>query len=236
MTCQVAIVPTSLHGHLKKHQIALTDDQHSQLFKLIEKYQIIPDTTITVPLPLNAPVEGLTIVEEGHCCDMCNYCVPTFVTFRMHWSHAHPQDKTPAANSFHLGSIQTFFNPIGQCWFEVQRTIDLSDPFSLYLRHQVPKYKTATAVTIPPPTHEREIPPLLQVTGWHLHLADYITSKPKIRELLELVQPPSVHDSNLAGLGQLRGLVWEYMVDVRTKAHNSTIGTRCLLMECPRYV
>lgn len=138
----------------------------------------------------------------------------------------------PAISAFHLGSIQTFFNPSPQHWFEVlpvKTTAPTQDIFAVYLQKQVPKF---TSTLIGAPIRVHEIPPLLQVTGWHLHLADYIKTQASVKTLLSLVQPPFVKEPKR--LDRLRDIAFDYMKEIRTMAQKSAIGIRCLLMECPR--
>ena len=106
------------------------------------------------------------------------------------------------------------------------------DIFEAYLQQQVPKFQSTLICA---PIHVRETPPLLQITGWHMHLREYITTRVDVETLRTLVQvtPPSKQKK---GLGCLRDVSLDYMKDIRKKAQNSSIGIRSLLMECPRLV
>lgn len=137
-------------------------------------------------------------------------------------------------HAFTLGDIQTFFWPTPQHWFRINPTLALStlqDPFTIYLQNHVPQFTRSTIVSSATQAHE--IPPLLQITSWHLHLSDYIHDKDKIQGLQKLMTLSSLRNSSLLFL-RLKEEVFRYMVIVRENARQSAIGIKRLLMECPR--
>lgn len=78
------------------------------------------DANTPQPLPGGPPIECLQIITDGYCCNHCTYCAPSHKAFQNHWySSVHKNDKTSCAKAYHLGSIQTFFHPSPQHWFEV---------------------------------------------------------------------------------------------------------------------
>jgi hypothetical protein len=98
----------------------------------------------------------------------------------------------------------------------------------LYLKTEAPKLVRKLNHPI---VNEREVSPLLKITGWHLHLQDYMKTKADVKNLCALVKVPSYKFTT--GLGRLRDIVDAYMMDVRQKARDSPIGVKSLLMECP---
>lgn len=236
MVCESAWLPSSLAGHLKTHGFTLTSQQSQDLQSELVTHNVEHTSDLTLPLPGGPPIEGLSITTDGHCCTQCTYCSPTFHAFETHWCRKHPNITTPARDAFILGDIQTFFRPSPQRWFRVNATLSAlppNDPFAIYLQKQVPQLNSTTMIASA--THVREIPPLLQVTGWHLHLADYTQDKKEIEGLRKLMVLPSLRNSSPL-LTRLKDIVFQYMLIVRDNARQSAIGIKRLLMECPRSV
>jgi hypothetical protein len=68
--------------------------------------------------------------------------------------------------------------------------------------------------------------------SWHIHLADYITDKQRLQNLMLLKKLPALKDDG--ALGKLRDVIFQYMKDVRKLGKNSPFSVRCILMEWPR--
>lgn len=234
MICGTAWIPSSLIGHLKSHGLIPTSQQSEDLHTELVKHHVADTSDVLPPPPGGPPIEGLSITPNGHCCKCCTYCCPTFAAFAVHWSSKHRDITTPAREAFTLSDIQTFFKPSPQRWFKVNAALSqlqMDDPFAIYLQHQVPLFTENNYIA--PATHPREIPPLLQVTGWHLHLQEYTEDKSKVEGVRKLMALPSLRNSSPLLL-QLKESVFQYMAIVRDNARQSVIGVKRLLMECPR--
>ena len=234
--CETIHLPTRMLHHLESHGLKLRTDEHFRLFEqALQEFDVSQTENIAPPTPLGPPVECLKVTHGGYCCNHCSYCVPTQGSFKNHWSSSvHKNDKGSHTSAHHRGSIQTFYYPTWQCWFEVNPALaGLSplDPFSVYLTTESTRFiKTLN----PSPTHVREIPPLLKLTGWQEHLHPYIQTKADVQKLHALVRLPPFKETT--GLARLRIIVDKYMRDVRAKAQACPIGIKCLLMQCPRCV
>lgn len=233
ISCQTVHLPGDIVAHLNTHDIRIPKKDISKLVTSLTDLQAEESREkIRNPPPGGPPVECLPVVQEGHCCNQCNYCVPALTSFRNHWSSAHKDDLTPANESFHLGVIQTFFKSRRQSWFEVIPSLVPSPPsvdlFEVYMQQQVPKFKETL---VNEPIHVREIPPFLQVTGWHLHLEKHLKTRQGIKNIRSLVYLPTLRDNETS---YLHNLVLAYMKDIRHKNQNSSLAVRSILMECPR--
>jgi hypothetical protein len=226
-------IPTAMLGHLRLHDIFLnTKELMDQFMESMREFDIPKEPITQVPYPRGPPIECLQVTPDGYCCNGCSYCVPQLGTFQKHWYTAHKDDNRSARTSFHLGTIQSFYNPTPQKWFEVLPDlggIPANDPFTVYLQKEVPKLVQTLNV---PPTQVREISPLLKITGWQEHLQNHINTRIGVREVRSLVKLPPLRQKE--GLGNLGAAVDAYMKDIRQKANLSSIGIKCLLMECPR--
>lgn len=234
MVCGTAWIPSSLLGHLKSHGLVPTLEQVHELQSDIVQHMVNETTDIISPLPGGPPVEGLSITHNGHCCQHCSYCSPKFSSFKKHWGQKHPDIKIPAREAFQLGDIQTFFSPSPQRWFRVNPSLScqpLTDPFAIYLNKHLPVLSHTSIIASA--THAREIPPLLQVTNWHIHLQEYTADKNRLDGLRKLMSLPSLRNSPPL-LVNLKESVFQYMVIIRDNAKQSAIGIKRLLMECPR--
>jgi hypothetical protein len=228
--CESVWEPSSMPRHLRTHGISFTRIELAQLEDSCENFQVLSANNVDVPAPRGPPVECLSMVEGGHCCNECNYCAPTFVTFKKHWSTHHPDNHSSARDSFHQGVIQTFFKPHHQHWFEViPLSIPARDVFEAYVQQQIPQF---ISTLVPAPVHLRQIPVWISLTGWYDHLKDYILTKPGLEHTRSLVQVPPLKQSQ--GLGRLRDITFTYMKFIRTIANSSSVGTRRLLIDPSR--
>ena len=106
------------------------------------------------------------------------------------------------------------------------------DPFQLYFQNLNDTTKEKSVFT---PTSIKEIPPLVNMTGWHHFLKDYIQSKGKVNDLITLIGLPEGVEK-LGCYGHISDLVISYMKNIRQKAMDSSPSVLILLMECPRLV
>jgi hypothetical protein len=235
MICNLAIPPKSMPEHMHhEHRKVLDKAEISTLEMTVQKYQVRDGKDVWIPAPGGSPVEGLALYLDGYACVACTVCKQNYLTFENHWSKEHKDVNLPAKQGFKKATLQTFFIRPSQFFSVDPALTSLSkfDPFYLYLTKEVPRIETTTI--LPPPTSPKEIPPLLQAMAWNLHLADYISNKSKVNDLMTLKQLPSIQDKS--GLGKLRYVVSEYMRDVSKLAHRAPFSVRCILMEWPRFV
>ena len=81
-----------------------------------------------------------------------------------------------------------------------------------------------------------EVPPLLKVTQWHVHLKDFTEDCDRVRKLLELTRLPTSRQGECWLGSPLCATIEGYMKDVHVKANMASLGIKCLLKECPRFV
>lgn len=139
----------------------------------------------------------------------------------------------PPSERFTTGTIQTFFSPVPQHFFQVNPDLEnlaSDDMFLIYLRDQVPAFVPFPAN---PPITEREVPPFLQMTQWHLHLKDYLSNFKTRSAVKDLVKLPDHIPHKPAGIDRLRELSFGYLDKVRALAKNSHITVLCMLQEYP---
>jgi hypothetical protein len=235
MICNLAIPPKSMPEHMHhEHRKRLDKAEISTLEMAVQKYGVRDGKDIWIPAPGGSPVEGLTLYLDGYACIACTVCKQNYLTFKNHWSKEHKDVNLPVQQRFKKATLQTFFIHPSQFFSVDPALTSLSkfDPFYLYLTKEVPRIETTTI--FPPPTSPKELPPLLQAMAWHLHLADYISNKSKVDDLMTLKQLPSIQDKS--ALGKLRSVISEYMRDVSKLAHHAPFSVRCILMEWPRFV
>jgi hypothetical protein len=234
MVCLTAHPAASMARHLKNHEISMASQQQEDLLALAQEHGILMDRNVVNPSPNQAPVEGLSIINDGFSCTQCFYCAQNYRTFQNHVYQQHSGLGVSASDMVKSVPIQNFF-PSQLQFFAVDPSLaqpPTSDPFELYLKNDVPKLPQRPVLQ--PPTHTREIPPLLQITGWQLHLEDHIHDKVKLKSLLKLMDLPSLKDDGPRG--RLRNVVWEYMKQIRAQARSAPLNVRCMLLEWPRRV
>lgn len=232
--CGTALLPEACITHVKHHGVKLIDTSQIDFDHAVAALDVATTTSmVQVPPPGGPPVEILTVIKNGHCCNVCNYCSPKKKSLNNHWYATHGKERTLAPElRYHMGAIQSFFIVLGDHYFEVNPTLTqlpADDIFAIYMRDEVSKFTPFPATL---PTHPNEVPPLLQVTQWHVHLAAYTEDYRKRDALRSLVTLPS--HSTPTGIGHLGDVAFEYLKEIRDKASQSTLAMRHLLMECPR--
>jgi Orsellinic acid/F9775 biosynthesis cluster protein D len=233
-TCGQAVLDSGCVKHVYGHGIKLTKHQQSQYDDIIKGLALIKKMKdVVTPPPGGPPVELLLSHPDGYCCNVCPYCAPQKRTIDNHWYATHSKDDDAGrSDRHHRGTIQTFFHPVGQQYFEVNpglSGLSADDMFTVYIRDEVPKYPPFPASCA---TNPRDVPLLLQVTQWHEHLGAYIPDPNQRAALLSLVNLPHRHTP--AGLGRLGNIVFEYLKMTRMQANRMSIDMRRLLIECPR--
>lgn len=233
-TCGKAVLPNACVTHAGGHDIKVTGAVQAAFQNLAGGLGIA--TTLTAPPcppPRGPPVELLTLWKGGFCCNFCTYCARVKKSLSNHWYQSHhDRPEVSPERRFHRAAVQTFYAPAGERYFEVNPDLaglSPDDVFMLYMRDDVPKFAAFPATV---PEDEREVPPLLQVTQWHVHLSAYSADPQRREALRSLVKLPASNAP--AGLGRLGTIVLKYLREIRSLAKNSDFGVLTLLMECPR--
>jgi Orsellinic acid/F9775 biosynthesis cluster protein D len=237
INCGIAWLPSSIKTHLAGHGIKFNSEQESELNKTIADCGVSQTHNVPVPKPGGPPVEHLKLQPDGHCCKYCTYCTPTKTTFLKHWSMVHKDlGYLPENSRFTLATIQTFFSPVAVKYFKVNPDLiehSQKDLFTIYMENEVPNFLPFSAHL---PDHERDTPPFLQMTQWHIHLQDFVTEYKKRQSLKELVNLPKRVGSNPTGVDFLPKLCFAYLDEVRNLAKKTHITALCMLEEYPMSV
>jgi hypothetical protein len=232
--CGKAVLSSHCYGHVKNHGITFTAAQSAELKEILATMDVV-DTLKDFPHPQNGgpPVELLKQVQDGRCCNFCDYCVPSLKGIQNHWSLVHSKTLDVVfTDRHHCSTIQSIFTPVGDHYFEVNPSLaglPSDDLFAIYMRDEVPKMPEFPATA---PEDSRDVNPLLRSMQWHVHLANYTKdrrTRDAIRSLVVLPGNPAK-----TGIGSLGRVALDYLKDIRNKANSSSLSMRCLLMECPR--
>ena len=233
LDCGCGLPPKSTFEHLKFHNIAIQYEEKSTLGEIIADMQCVDHkTTLPIPEKLAGPIPHLKVFDAWKCA-LCNFCSASSGSFKPHFARLHSTKLgTHAANTLAISAQQYFRN--AYC-FQVTPSLaglKSGNPYELYLKKFKP---TLTTIDLfPAPASVNEIAPLLRLTQWHEHLKDFIDTRAKVEELLALFKLPTSVQGNPT-LGQpLQGLIDDYLRIIRNQANSTTIGVKCLLMECPR--
>jgi hypothetical protein len=229
VSCGIAWKPSHLIGHLKNHHIHMKKADEEKLMSLIHSHGITDNTKTVNPIPMFAPIEFLTVHQGGYCCNVCEYCCRSSGSFGNHWSTTHRDLTVKPSKRFHRGDIQTIFDPVPLKFFEVStclQQVPIGSPFDIYIKNELPNHPSFQPTI---PLKEREIPPFLHVTQWHMHLEEYVTNDLKRRALRDIVRLPKKLQKD-----NLHTVVIKYMQSITEKASKMAYQLRCLLIECPR--
>jgi hypothetical protein len=234
--CQHGIMAPSLITHSNSHNIKLLPTDKRNLQAIINNLTFLDDSIeIASPNPPCPPIEGIK-VQDGFACDLCSYCCIAVQTMRNHFNDKHKGALGFPKSNCKPVQVQAFFARRPK-FFAVTpslRGLNKDNLFTKYLQQCAPEIEALTILN--PPLNANEVPPLLKVTQWHEHLKDYTNTRVQVQKLLELTKlPTSKKGEGWMGF-PLRATIDGYMKDIRDKAHNASLGIRCLLIECPRFV
>lgn len=232
VVCLSVLTVQTASRHLGKHNIQISKSDLSELEDFELEHPVVALKALIPPPSGGPPVEGLAVITTGHGCTACSDSFQCYKSFRNHWGSVHVSESTGPKESFYPCVVQTFQLQATQ-FFQVNPLLSKlpsTDPFYIFLTKNVPEFKNSEVIA--QAVSAKDTPPLLQVTGWHEHLQDYITDKRTLAKLKDLSSLPGVKDTS--ALGQLRPLVRAYLKDIRTKNKNSSLSVRCALMQYPR--
>lgn len=234
--CQHGINPTSLLSHPNSHNIKLLPADKRNLQTVMDNSTYLDDSVkIMSPDPPCPPIEGIKY-QDGFACELCNYCCTAVQTIRNHFSVKHKDALGFTKNNSKPAQVQAFFARRPEFFAVIPslKGLNKEDLFTKYLEQCAPEIDALRILN--PPLNANEVPPLLKVTQWHEHLKAYTDSREHAQKLLELTKLPTTKRGEAWMGSPLRATIEGYMKDVCDKAHNASLGIRCLLMECPRLV
>jgi Orsellinic acid/F9775 biosynthesis cluster protein D len=234
--CFHGILASSLISHANSHNIKLLPEEKRNLQKIMASSSFLQDSnSIPTPTPPCPPIEGIQ-VQDGFSCNICDYCCVTFRSMPSHFSNKHKDVVGFAKANSKPVQVQALFARRPK-YFAVTPSLrghNEDDLFTAYLQQCAPEIEALKILN--PPLNPNEVPPLLKVTQWHEHLKDYTSNRNSVQKLLELITLPTSRQGNAWMGSSLRATVEGYMKDVGVKANTASLGIRCLLKECPRFV
>ena len=234
--CNHGLNPSSLLTHLNKHHIKLLPAERRSLKEVLNHSTFLNDSILPPsPTPPCPPIDGIN-PQDGFACSCCSYCCVSFGTMQFHFSQKHKDAVGSAKAKSTPVQVQSLFARRPN-YFAVTSSlsgVDEDDLFAVYLQQCAPEIEALRVLN--PPLNPNEVPPLLKVTQWHEHLKDYTQDRNSVQKLLELTKLPTSRQGEAWIGSPLRATIEGYMKDVRVKANTASLGIRCLLKECPRFV
>jgi Orsellinic acid/F9775 biosynthesis cluster protein D len=234
--CQRGILASSLLSHLNTHDIRISSVDKRNLRTIMDSSSFLTDSIeVASPIPPCPPIEGIQ-VQDGFSCDLCNYCCITVGSMQKHIGNKHNDALGSVKANFKPAQVQSLFarRPKYFAVTPILRGLNKGDLFTCYMQQCAPEIEQLKILI--PPLNANEVPPLLKVTQWHEHLKDYTKNREQVQKLLELIRLPTSRRGESWMGPPLRATIEGYMRDVRVKANNASLGIKCLLMECPRFV
>lgn len=220
--CQLVIKPSNIIQHLKKcsmkgvgfDNVGKLKDIKKALEALVVKYSI-PSEVPQTPSHGSIAFAGLKIVNAHQCQNAkCGFIAGARSTQQQHaWE--------PEFRAFHTnGHVK--WNPVKaqhfghNCrYFAVVPPVNIATPFSTYARLHL--QEEAAPIRAPlSETHDRDATPLLNHTGWHILLKDYVSDLGLREKLMKWSAPAKVGDGS--GLDFLPDLVESYFMDTNKSA------------------
>ncbi|KAJ8695727.1 hypothetical protein PTI98_008300 [Pleurotus ostreatus] len=231
MACLDTWVPSKVVAHLRSHSFTISREDESQLLHVLRQLHIVSTETALAPKTLGPPVEGLAI-HTGFRCNFCTYCTLKKTSMGKHVCKEAPVG-SQFGSPFRTATVQTFWSVLHRHYFEVTAPLSTQpDDISLldiYASKLLPDLTTITHIL--QPIHPHELPLMVQMTGWHTHLADYLKDRRLVGDLLDLVQLPTRGSgSRLAKLGDVAN---EYLEIAGRRISKSPFEVRKMLKRYP---
>ncbi|KAL5476390.1 hypothetical protein ACEPAI_3490 [Sanghuangporus weigelae] len=217
-SCQVGLTSETIWGHMiKKHSqlkervkglgYRLKDAQSYCISLQDEHLSLEPPVT---PLPFSDPIQGLAIYDAIYCPHpSCHYTSFTSKVMSKHIKSKHPKMSANVKGSKCKAQRFYTFLPL----FPIQ-SIQHSKPMGSIFQdfHQetlqhMPTFSDAPVSTI----HDRDVPPYINMTQWHLILGDWYDSMEERERIKKTLELPKLNDS----LYFLRHLCLMYLIQVK---------------------
>lgn len=217
IVCMSAWMPGTVIKHCKHNNnhknIVMPADASSELEAIVKKWDIIPDQQTSLPMFDGPPVEGLEI-HLGMACTAqgCTYACRKQESMDQHHMQMHPNSNVPRPNRHRSADVQCFFTNTGTRYFTVNKALVGHHPESLYSTFLTKYLPSLPPPPMLPPNTSREIPPLLKMTGWHIHLDEFVTDTEKRKALVKVAEGPK---KKKPLVGQLHEWVTEYLKAIR---------------------
>lgn len=217
MVCMSAWMPGTVINHCKHNSnhkgMRMPADTSSELDSVVRQWEVVPDQQVPLPAFDGPPVEGLS-VHEGMACEApgCVYACRKQESMDQHYQGQHPLTNVPRAKRHRLADVQCFFTNTGTKYFTVNKALIGHDPEGLYSTFLTKYLPSIPKPPMLPPNTTREIPPLVKMTGWHIHLGDFVTDTDKREALVEAATRPKAKEPLF---GQLHDWVFEYLAAIR---------------------
>jgi hypothetical protein len=234
--CLHGVKPSLLITHSSGHRIKLLPAEKESLKKITDNSSFLDDSDeLLSPTPPCPPIEGI-LVQDGFSCNLCSHCCTGLRSMQTHFSAKHKGVPGYAKANSKPVQVQALFSqrPTYFAVIPILRGLNQDDLFTVYLQQCAPEIDNLRILN--PPLNPNEVSPLLKVMQWHEHLKDYITDRDSVQKLLELTKLPTSQRGEAWMGTPLHNTIDSYMRNVRVKANNSSLGIRCLLKECPRYI
>lgn len=232
--CRIGVTQKNAVAHsCTMHHIQMSIAERKTLNTIVQSLSIqSASQDIPTPPPHQAPIAGLKVFL-GFSCQHCAFCAISSTTMDKHKSQSHRDLLQPASATYISASVQTYFICHPHFFHVINELAGLpfDNPYARYLDTVAPVISKLELLN--PPIHEHEIPPLLKVTQWNIHLQDFVKTKSKVALIYSLTKPPT---SDTPYGSRLATLINNYMCSIRQLAKDAHIEVKYLLIECPRYV
>ena len=206
LSCSAAFIPDHIISHQKgQHDLKITK---SDMGTILSTFSVCKDTKVPIPLPLQAPIEGIKVEKKGLQCIKCNFVFLSHKTMDKHWKDHHESLRKDIwrKDRFYLVDAQTIF--LSQSGSRHYFSVDSSsiedipgNPFTLFMQ----QHGSQSTLILPtsPPTRDRDIPILVKRLKWYHHLQEYCEDAEKRTQLLDMAAAPGSNSGALSGLSQV---------------------------------
>ncbi|KAF9487387.1 hypothetical protein BDN71DRAFT_1514032 [Pleurotus eryngii] len=231
LACLIAWIPSKVAGHLRSHGFTLSNKSEEKLLHVLKTLQVVDKETPLHPKELGPPVEGLA-TTHGFCCTICNYACVKASMIEKHIGK-HKEMASQYGIAYRTGHVQTFFSPTQRHYFEVTAPppppSNNSSMLEFYTTNLLPALTATTKVL--QPIHHHELPLMVQMTGWHDHLATHLVDRNDIKNLLDLVTVPTRGSGSR--LAMLSNIAYEYLHLCGRRITKSSFEIRKMLQKYP---
>ena len=232
----------------REHGVVLTKQQKKALVNWFTNskgaFILSAKDLLSCPASDETPIPGVEI-KKGLKCEAsgCNYCCVSKDTMQGHWKDSHKGqhrrehgwESDLESDFWTSASVQRL---LSSSYFVVNPSLTNTpsgDVYHVYLHQYGPQLQECKTLFLQP-TSEFEIPPLLRITGWHEHLADYTKSLRSVARIRSLMLPPRKENSRSWRGQTLMDIIQTYMqvIQHKAKSHRSGLRIRKILVEQPK--
>ncbi|EGN93511.1 hypothetical protein SERLA73DRAFT_156419 [Serpula lacrymans var. lacrymans S7.3] len=229
--CKFGVLAKDAHSHLSySHHLEVDKDNILEALRPLQPIDDAHDMPFIAPN--GPPLEIIPVVDGYQCTLQCTFCSFKKGTCERHVYHHPREQRNSGIDNLRNARVQTVFQGRNRKYFAINEA--LASPLSeeLPLEEILRNYESIFNMVGPSsPNTLREVPPLLQITQWHVLLREYVEDEEKRKQLMTIMglEEPECQFAYT----HMRKASIKYLNEAANRVRQGGLGIRCLIKHGP---